>query len=197
MGTDKAVLLLVSGPAGSGKTTLCDRLRDTFPEIQRVITATTRNPRPGEIDGQDYFFLSEEKFKQDIIEGAFYEHALVHGRLYGVLKKEIDSRLDAGVDLLLNIDVQGAESFRNAAAENPDLASRMISVFILPKSIEQLSERLFGRGSDDKDEIEKRLKVAEEEMREAEKFDCRILSGTKEEDFDALKQVYLDKKRQK
>ncbi|WOO43226.1 guanylate kinase [Rubellicoccus peritrichatus] len=194
MDSAKSVLLLVSGPAGSGKTTLCDRLRGTYPDIQRVITATTRSPRTGEVDGQDYFFLTDKSFKDKIAQEAFYEHALVHGKHYGVLKEEIDSRLDAGVDLLLNIDVQGAESFRNATKHNPELARRMVSVFILPQSISQLSERLFDRDSDDKEEIERRLIVAEKEMREADQFDHRILSGTRDEDFAALQKIYFDKK---
>lgn len=185
----KAILLLISGPAGSGKTTLCDRLQLDYP-VKRVVTATTRTPRPGEVDGVDYFFLSPEAFEAGIAKGEFYEHALVHGRHYGVLKREIDSRLDAGQDLLLNVDVQGAASFRQAAAENPALAERFVSVFI-ELSHETIRARLLGRGTDDEAEIERRLKSAVMELEEAKHFHHRIESGSKEEDYAALKAIYL------
>lgn len=181
-----ATLLLVSGPAGSGKTTLCEQLLKSCSGIERVITATTRAPRAGEVDGVDYYFLSEAEFSRGIAEGAFYEHAQVHGRHYGVLKAEIHRRLDAGHDLLLNIDVQGARSFRQAAQEDARLGERLVTVFIRPVSIEQIRERLFSRGTDDAREIERRLRVAQDELREAEHFDHIITSGTREDDFAAI-----------
>lgn len=189
----KAILLLISGPAGSGKTTLCDRLQRDYP-VQRVVTATTRAPRPGEHDGVDYFFMTPQTFEVGIAQGDFYEHARVHGRHYGVLKREIDSRLDAGQDLLLNVDVQGAASFRKAAAENSALAERFVSVF-LELSLNAIRERLLGRGTDDEAEIQRRLISAERELKEAPHFHHRIQSSTKEDDYAALRAIYLGSKR--
>jgi len=188
-----AVLLLISGPAGSGKTTLCERLHAACPDLERVVTATTRAPRDGEKDGRDYFFLTNKEFEERLAQGDFYEHARVHGRLYGVLKEEIDHRLDAGVDLLLNVDVQGAASFRQAAQENPRLAKRLVTVFIEPQSIAQLKERLSGRGENE-EEIERRLQSAQAELPQTVHFDHRIVSTTKEADFAALEAIYRQAK---
>lgn len=189
----RAVLLLIAGPAGSGKTTLCDRLMAEFANVKRVVTATTRAPREGEQNGLDYFFLSPEAFEAGIARGEFYEHALVHGRHYGVLKREIDRRLDAGEDLLLNIDVQGAASFRKAAGENPILAERLVTVFI-ELSHEAIRQRLRERGTDDASEIERRIVSAEKELVEAPQFQYRIRSGSKAEDYATLRDIYLSTK---
>lgn len=189
-----AILMLIAGPAGSGKTTLCDRLMAAHPGVRRVVTATTRDPRPGEQNGVDYHFLSPEAFEAGIARGDFYEHARVHGRHYGVLKREIDGKLAAGHDLLLNVDVQGAASFRQAAAENADLAQRLVTVFI-ELTFEQIRERLLGRGTDDEAEIARRLKSAEAELREAPLFQHRIQSVSKDADYAALRQIYLAAKK--
>jgi len=107
------IIILISGPAGIGKTTVCESLLAEFsPGLERVVTATTRAPREGELDGVDYHFLSTEEFGQKVLANEFYEHALVHARRYGTLKSEIRRRLEMGVDLLLNVDVQGFEAFR-------------------------------------------------------------------------------------
>ncbi len=189
----RAILLLISGPAGSGKTTLCSRLMEAYPSVRRVVTATTRNPRPGEEDGVDYHFLTPEAFKAGIANDEFYEHALVHCRHYGVLKREIDGKLDAGQDLLLNVDVQGAASFRKAAAESPTLAERLTTVFV-ELSFDQIRERLLGRGTDDEAEITRRMKSAEIELKEAPHFQHRIQSQDKDADYAALRDIYLGAK---
>lgn len=190
----QGILLLVSGPAGSGKTTLCQRLIDTHASVERVITATTRPPRDGEIDGEDYYFLSAESFEKGVSEHAFYEHARVHNNFYGVLKREIDRRLDAGCDLLLNIDVQGAASFRKAASVNPELARRLVSIFIQPVNMAQIRERLVSRGTDAVEEIERRLKVAENELLERNLFDHVIVSGSRDADYAAIEKIYFNEK---
>lgn len=190
----RSLLLLISGPAGSGKTTLCERLHEEFPSVQRVVTATTRSPREGEIDGVDYFFLSAEAFESGIADGAFYEYARVHGRHYGVLKREIDHRLDAGEDLLLNIDVQGARSFREAAKQNAALAERLVTVFIT-LSLDQIRERLEGRDTDGEDEIQRRLDSARKELTEAFHFDHLITSASKDADYASLREIYLKAKQ--
>jgi guanylate kinase len=187
-----SLLLIVSGPAGSGKTTLCDSLLAEFaPRLRRVVTATSRAPRPGEIDGVDYFFLSDEDFVARVKAGAFYEHARVHSSRYGVLRCAVLEDLAASRDLLLNIDVQGAATFRGAALVDPRMAGRIASVFIMPRSIDQIRERLQKRGSDDGAEINRRLETAKVEMGVWKSYDYTIESGSREEDYEAIRSIYL------
>lgn len=190
-----SVLLLVAGPAGSGKTTLCERLREDFPGIRQVVTATTREPRPGEQHGRDYYFFTPDEFDAALASNRFYEHARVHGRRYGVLRDEIDSKLEAGVDLLLNVDIQGAESFRREAQTSGPLGRSLVTVFIMPESIGQIRERLKGRGTDDDAEIARRLAAAEREIREAPKFKHIIHSLSRDDDFTRLRQLYMEEKK--
>lgn len=186
------LILIISGPAGSGKTTLCEQLLAEFPEsIERIVTTTSRDPRPGEVDGFDYHFLTPEVFEKKLQEGAFIEWARVHGRLYGSQKVHLQDVLDKGKDILLNIDVQGARNFRNREKTDPALSGRLRRIFIKPASMEQLRERLAGRGADDEAEIARRLRSAEIELREAGDFDHVIISGTREQDYAALRALYL------
>ena len=186
-----SLLLLVSGPAGSGKTTLCDRLLDDFgPRLQRVITSTTRAPREGEFDGVDYHFLSELEFQEKLAAGEFYEYAQVHSGCYGTLKSSIQGQLTEDIDLVLNIDVQGAASFREIAMVDPVLGSQLVTVFIHPISTQQIQDRLEGRGKDSPEEIERRLITAQREMSHRDHFDHVIKSGTKEEDYLAFRAIY-------
>lgn len=192
---NNALLLIVAGPAGSGKTTLCDRMLEKFsPNMQRVITSTTRPSRPGEQDRIDYYFFSPEEFEQRVQAGEFYEYADVHIYRYGTLKSEIREKLAKDIDLLLNIDVQGAATYREVAGSDPLLAGHVVSVFIKPKDLKQIEERLIKRG-EDPDEIVRRLKTAEEELLQGPLFDYQIESGSKEEDFAALCSIYEEAKR--
>ncbi len=188
------LLIIVSGPAGSGKTTLCDRMLAEIPAIERVVTSTTRQPRGGEVDTVDYYFFDHDTFKAKIAAGAFYEYAHVHSNLYGTLKSEVQDKLAAGTDLLLNIDVQGAALMRETAKNDPLLQGNVVTVFIMPPSLEELENRLRGRGTDAEDEVQRRLKVAIEEMQQSDQYDHTILSASRDEDFAALQQVYLDAK---
>lgn len=190
-----ALLIIVSGPTGSGKTTVCDRMLDAFsPSLQRVVTSTTRAPRQGEQHEKDYFFFTDEEFDERVKADQFYEWAQVHSHRYGTLKSEIRDKLNRNIDLLLNIDVQGAATFRRAAEADPLPAGRLLSVFIMPGSIEQLRERLLSRGQDDRAEIERRLQTAQKEMAEGEHFDHHIITGTREEDFNRLRDIYMAEK---
>lgn len=192
---DKSLLFVVSGPAGSGKTTLCDKmLEHLYPKVQRVITSTTRKPREGEVDGVDYHFFSKEDFEKRLEQGAFYEHALVHGNYYGSLKEDINGKLLDNVDLLLNIDVQGAMSFKRAAQTDGVLRGRLVTIFVMPPSIEELRKRLMGRGKDSEGEIESRLVTAMEEVGYASQYDYCLPSHTEEEDFVALLSIYTAEK---
>jgi len=184
------LLLIVSGPAGSGKTTLCERMLEELPEIERVVTATTRAPRGGEVDTVDYYFFDHDTFQAKIETGDFYEYARVHGNLYGTLQSEVQDKLAAGTDLLLNIDVQGAAQMRETAQNDPLLKGKVLTVFIMPPNIGELEARLRGRATEAEDEVQRRMRVAVEEMKQSRHYDHTILSGTRDEDFAALKAIY-------
>lgn len=191
------LLLIVSGPAGSGKTTVCERMLAEEPGIQRVVTATTRPPRGGERDRIDYYFFDHASFDAKVKAGEFYEYANVHNNRYGTLKSEIQKKLAAGTDLLLNIDVQGAATFREAGREDPLLQGKVVTVFIMPPSMDELESRLRHRSTDDEDEIQRRMRVARDEMKQRELYDHCILSGTRYEDFEALQKIYLKEKAER
>ena len=189
MSTEPPVLLVIAGPAGSGKSTLCDRLVHEVPGFSRVVTTTTRAPREGEIDGVHYHFLTPEQFDQKIAAGAFFEWAWVHGRRrYGTLESSVMDPLARGQSLVISIDVQGVESFRRAAQANPLLARRMTTVFIVVDH-DRLVARMRARAQDNEEEIAGRMKTAERELREAPKLDHVIESRTRDEDFAALLQI--------
>ena len=183
------VLLVIAGPAGSGKSTLCDRLVREQPEFSRVVTTTTRAPRMGEINGVHYYFFSPAEFRQKIEQGESLEWALVHGehedRLYGTLKSSVLDPLTQGHSLIMSIDVQGVESLRRVAATERLLARAMTTIFIRVDR-ERLVARMRARAMDHEDEIERRMATAEAELREADKFDFVIESQTREEDFAEL-----------
>lgn len=188
------LLLIVSGPAGSGKTTVCDRMLAEEPGLQRVVTATTRAPRDGEHDKLDYYFFDHATFDAKVNRGDFYEYAHVHSNRYGTLKSEIQDKLAVGKDLLLNIDVQGAATFREAGRDDPLLKGKVVTVFIMPPSMDELESRLRHRSTDDEAEIQRRLCVARDEMKQRELYDHCILSGTRYEDFEALQRIYREEK---
>ena len=183
------VLLVIAGPAGSGKSTLCDRLVTEVPAFERIVTTTTRAPRRGEVNGVHYHFFSPEEFQRKVTAGEFLEWALVHGdhhnRLYGTLNSSVLGPLARGQSLVVSIDVQGVESFRRAARENPLLARAMTTVFIVVDR-DRLIARMRYRAKDDDAEIARRMATAEAELREAPKFDFTIESRTRDEDFAAL-----------
>ena len=180
------VLLIVAGPAGSGKTTLCERLVMEAPIFSKVVTATTRPPRASERNGVDYHFLTPEQFDAGLAAGKFLEWAWVHQKYrYGTPASSVLEPLSMGRSLTINIDVQGVESFRRAAQVEPLLARHMATVFI-EVPMEELRHRMLLRGQDCEEEIGRRLRTAERELSEAPKFDFRIKSTTREGDFQAL-----------
>jgi len=180
------VLLVLAGPAGSGKSTLCDRLVAEDPSFTRVVTSTTRAPRAGEVNGVHYHFFEPREFDDRVKAGEFLEWAWVHGdRRYGTLSASVLGPLLLGKNLVMSVDVQGVESFRRLAGVNPFLRRVMASIFIVVDH-ERLLSRMRERGKDNEAEIARRMETAEAELREAPKFDYIIESRTRDEDFAAL-----------
>ena len=190
-----ALFLILAGPAGSGKTTLCDRLVDENDHLERVVTCTTRAPRAGEIDKVDYYFLSDEQFDAKVESGEFLEWAHVHTYRYGTLKSTIEAKLEDDVDLVMNIDVQGVAFVQEAARNKPMIGQRLVTVFIMPASFDELNERLRGRGEDDKAEISRRIESAKKEVKQWRSFDYLLLSKSKAEDFSAITSIWQAEKR--
>jgi guanylate kinase len=177
------LLILISAPSGGGKTTLCHQLLAARPDMTRAITCTTREPRPGEKDGVDYYFFSAAEFKRRERAGDFIEHATVFGRSYGILRSELVEKLHSGRDVLLNVDVQGAATIRRRVKTEPELKRALVSVFLTPPSLAVLETRLNHRASDSAAEIKKRLAVARQEIAQWKEFDYLLISGSREEDL--------------
>jgi guanylate kinase len=185
-GSGGAILLVLAGPAGSGKSTLCDRLVAADMGFSRVVTSTTRGPRKGEVNGVHYHFFTAEEFDKRVQAGEFLEWAWVHGdRRYGTLSANVLGPILLGKKLVMSVDVQGVESFRAIAAKNPFLKRVMATVFITLDH-ERLLARMRERGHDDEAEIARRMETAQAELREASKFDFVIESRTRDEDFASL-----------
>jgi len=186
-----SIALVISGPAGVGKTTLCDRLLSDFEtQLTRVITVTTRHPREGEADGKDYLFITKLEFEDLIEVDAFIEYAQIHDNYYGSLKKTFLELFQKDQDVLLNIDVQGTTSLKNLESSYPFLKNRVISVFVMPKSLNELRDRLKTRNLDTTEEIEKRLTTAANEIKSNGIFDYTIESSTKDKDYKRLVEIY-------
>ena len=182
------VLMVVSGPSGTGKTTLCRKLCDAGEAIFSI-SCTTRAPRPGEVDGKDYFFLSEEEFVRRIENDEFFEHAQVHGRRYGSLKSFVTGNLLRGVDVMMDIDVQGGALVR--ACQDETVQRCLVQVFILPPSSEELHQRLSGRGTESQESVDLRMTNAIAEMEHWPEYDYALVSSTREQDYERFKALLI------
>lgn len=171
-------LFIVAAPSGAGKSTLVNALLEREPGISLSISHTTRPPRPGERYGRHYYFVERADFEREIAEGIFLEHAQVHGNLYGTSRTTVEQLLQAGRDVLLEIDWQGAQQIRAKAD--------CVSVFILPPSRAELERRLRGRASDAPDVIECRLRNSREEIAHAHEFDYILVNDDFEQALDEL-----------
>ncbi|MEE8294754.1 MAG: guanylate kinase [Sphingomonadales bacterium] len=154
----RGLMLILSSPSGAGKTTLSRRLLEEDKETLLSISMTTRGPRPGEVNGEDYIFVTREEFDRRIQNNEFLEYANVFGNLYGTLKKDVDKILENGEDILFDIDWQGTQQILQKKS------SDVVSVFILPPAISALRERLLSRGQDTVEQIEERMKTAHGEL---------------------------------
>ena len=179
--TSSPRLIVVSAPSGAGKTTLCARLLQDFPNLRLSISSTTRAPRGQERDGVEYHFLSTPRFESMIARDEFAEWANVHGNYYGTTKATIEQTFARGRSVLLDIDVQGAESLRRAFGD------RCVTIFIAPPSMQELEKRLRGRGTEKEETIARRMKNAEDEMREAVKFNITIVNDQFDRAYAELK----------
>ena len=177
-----AHVFVITGPSGVGKGTLIRGLMERHPELELSVSATTRAPRPGERDGVDYHFLTREEFNRKVNEGEFVEHADYAGRSYGTLRSELDDRIDAGRPVVLEIEVQGARQVRAAMPE-------AVQVFIAPPSLDALRTRLIGRGTDDAEEVERRLRVAEQELAAQPEFAHVVVNDRLDEALEQLSGV--------
>ena len=186
------LLIAVSAPSGTGKTTLCNRLVAERAEIEYSISCTTRAPRGEEQDGVDYYFLSDREFKKRVRRNEFLEHAKVHGNRYGTLADTIQFAMEEGHHIILDIDVQGVSQIRNSLAqmEERSLIRRgFLDIFIQPPSLKILEQRLRTRGTDSEKIIQQRLKNAVDEMLEAPKYTHRIVNEQIDKAYSSLCQI--------
>jgi guanylate kinase len=174
-----ARVFVITGPSGVGKGTLIRGLRERLPKLELSVSATTRGPRPGEQDGVDYHFLTRDEFDSRVAEGDFVEHADYAGRSYGTLRSELEERVRTGVPVVLEIEVQGARQVRQAMPE-------AVQVFIAPPTLAALRARLVGRGTDDAEEVARRLAVAEEELTAQPEFAHVVINDRLDEALEKL-----------
>lgn len=180
------ILFVVAAPSGAGKTTLCEALRQT-PDFIYSVSCTTRAPRPGEITGEDYFFISEDEFRTRIAAGEFLEFANVHGNLYGTLRSTVIEHLEEGIDVLIDVDIQGVSAIR--AFPDRYIQDALADVFIMPPSLDELRRRLTKRGTETAAQIEVRLGNAAREMKRWRDFRYTIISGSTEEDLQKFRAI--------
>lgn len=178
------ILYVVSAPSGAGKTSLCRELLTVFPKLRLSISYTTRARRNGEQDGDDYHFICREVFDRMIAAGEFAEWAEVHGNRYGTSQAHLQRELEAGTDVLLDIDFQGAAQLRESGLDG-------VFVFILPPSMSELRSRLEGRNTDSREVIERRMSNARTEIAQAAQFDYLVVNDVFELALDKLRAIVL------
>jgi guanylate kinase len=181
---NKGLLIVVSGPSGTGKGTVCTELLTQTPELAYSISATTRKPRTGEIDGQNYYFLDKATFEKMIGDGGFLEYANVYGNYYGTPLGKIEERLAAGEDILLEIDTQGALNVMKKCPEG-------LFIFLLPPSIGELERRIRGRGSETEDSLGKRLGAAKAEIAIGKKYNYIVVNDTVKNAVKHIKSIMI------
>jgi guanylate kinase len=178
----KGILFVISAPSGAGKSTLCRELLDIFPDMRHSISFTTRKPRPGEVDGRDYFFVDRDEFQRMVAADGFAEWAEVHGNLYGTALKTLQECREAGIDLLLDIDCQGAEQLKRKWSDG-------VNIFILPPSYQELRRRLEGRNTDAPEIIATRIDNAAAEINAAGRYDYIVVNDVFSRAVEGLKSI--------
>lgn len=186
---DNGLLVVISGPSGAGKGTICKRLKEELRDLKVSVSATTRNPREGEEEGTSYFFINEEDFIKKINNDEFLEYAKVYGNYYGTPKKEVFKQLEDGNDIILEIDIQGALQVKKNYP-------RGVFIFILPPSLSELNNRIERRGTDSKEVILKRMQCAYDELNYAFEYDYVVVNDEVEAAVDKIKCIiYAEKNR--
>ena len=180
------ILFLISAPSGGGKSTLLKMLSDE-PDFVYSISCTTRAPRPGEVDGRDYHFLSVAEFERRIAAGDFVEHANVHGNFYGTLRQTILDSMGSGRDVLMDVDIQGAAKIR--ADADARLQAALVDIFLMPPSMDEVRRRLLKRGTETPEQLDVRLRNAKTEMAAWRDYRYTILSGTPMQDFENFRAI--------
>ena len=175
---------IICGPSGVGKGTVVARLLARYPKLYFSVSATTRPPRPGEVDGKHYHFLSREQFQRWIDEDAFLEHAEFVGNLYGTPKLYVDKAMDQGRDVILDIEIQGAEQVHRRRPE-------AIRIYVAPPSWAELERRLIGRGTEDMEKVRRRLERGKEEFAVARDFDYFVINDTVDRAVEELRAILL------
>ncbi|WP_375699931.1 guanylate kinase [Pseudophaeobacter sp. TrK17] len=184
MADRRGLLIILSSPSGAGKSTLAKRLRAWDYSISFSVSATTRNPRPGEVHGQDYHFVSVDDFKSAVTENDMLEHAHVFGNFYGSPKGPVRAAIEDGQDVLFDIDWQGAQQIRNS-----ELGQHTLSIFLLPPSITELRRRLESRGQDDAETIKRRMEKSWDEISHWGSYDHVLINDDLDATEDALKTI--------
>lgn len=184
---EKGVLVVVSGLSGAGKGTICKRLLEKYPDYELSVSATSRKPRVGEVNGREYFFITKEEFEEMIREGKLLEHARYVDNYYGTPKQWVEDQLESGKNIILEIELQGAFQVRDQIPE-------AVLVFILPPDMEELKRRLINRGTETMEEIEKRLERAAEEMAFIPEYDYVIVNDEVEKSVDMLHNIVRSEK---
>ncbi len=180
------ILFLISAPSGGGKSTLLKLLSDE-PDFVYSVSCTTRAPRPGEVDGRDYHFLSVEEFQQRIAAGEFLEHAEVHGNFYGTLRQTVLKSMNDGSDVLMDVDIQGAARIR--ANADGRLRAALVDIFLMPPSVDELRRRLLKRGTESPEQLDVRLRNATTEMAQWRSYRYTILSRAPVQDFENFRAI--------
>lgn len=184
MADRRGLLIILSSPSGAGKSTLAKRLRNWDDSISFSVSATTRNPRPGEVNGQDYHFVSVDDFKSAVTENDMLEHAHVFGNFYGSPKGPVRAAIEDGQDVLFDIDWQGAQQIRNS-----ELGQHTLSIFLLPPSITELKRRLESRGQDDAEVISRRMEKSWDEISHWGSYDHVLINDDLDATEEALKTI--------
>jgi guanylate kinase len=182
-----STVFIISAPSGSGKSTLVDKIRQTVPNLEFSISYTTRKPRGAEQNACEYFFVTREQFEEKIRKGEFLEHAEVFGNYYGTARHFLDQAKADGKDLLLDIDVQGAEQIKQKLPE-------AVSIFVMPPNRTELKRRLLKRGQDSDEVIERRLKAARREIENYDKYDYILVNDRLEDSIVSLEAILLSER---
>ena len=184
MASRRGLLIILSSPSGAGKSTLSRMLLQWDPTLSFSVSATTRNPRPGEVDGKDYHFMEQDQFKRLVSTGDMLEHAYVFGNFYGSPREPVENAIESGADVLFDIDWQGAQQIRNSA-----LGQHTLSIFLLPPSIKELRRRLETRGQDDETVIAKRMQKSWDEISHWGSYDHVLINDDLDKSFEDLKTI--------